>query len=144
MSGGLAQDVHFESRNRTQVLSTLKGQRMKHLFARLLHDEAGFIVSTELVLIATLLVIGLIVGLSEIQHAIVSELNDVSEAFGGMNQSYVFSGFTSYKTEGRGIKAKFSGSSFHDSIDECDNNECDLDCLPPTPEGPKGGGHHSY
>ena len=112
---------------------------MKHLIQRLMQDEAGFILSTELVLIATLLVIGLIVGLSEVQHSIVAELNDVSEAFGSVNQSFKFSGFSSYKTEGHGIKAKFAGSSFHDSRDECDNNECDLDCLPPIPEGPKGG-----
>lgn len=115
---------------------------MMKLTARLLHDEAGFIVSTELVLICTLLVIGLVVGLSEVQHAIVSELNDVSEAFGGVNQSYKFSGFSSYKSQGKGVKAIFAGSSFRDSRDECDNNECDLDCQPPSPESPKHGGKH--
>ena len=47
------------------------------MLRELLNDEAGFIVSAELVLIATILVIGLIVGLSSIQHAIVQELNDV-------------------------------------------------------------------
>jgi Flp pilus assembly pilin Flp len=117
---------------------------MKQLTACLFHDEAGFIVSSELVLIATLLVIGLIVGLSEVQHSIVSELNDVSEAVGGMNQSYRFSGFHSYKSQGKGVKAIFAGSSFRDQRDECDNNECDLDCLPPAPEKSKGGGHGHY
>jgi Flp pilus assembly pilin Flp len=138
----LAQDVHFGFANHAHVLTTLKGQTMTHLLRRLANDETGFIVSSELVLIATLLVIGVIVGLSEVQHAIVSELNDVADSVGSVNQSYKFSGFSSYKTEGRGIKAVFAGSSFRDSIDECDNNECDLDCLPPRPEGPKGGGHH--
>src|SRR5688572_27861506 len=98
---------------------------MKQLTQRLLHDETGFIVSTELVLICTLLVIGLVVGLSEVQHSIVSELNDVSEAFGGVNQSFKFSGFSSFKKDGD-VKAIFSGSKFRDSRDECDNNECDL------------------
>ena len=64
---------------------------------RLFQDEAGFIVSAELVLVATLLVIGLIVGLSEVQHAIVSELNDVADAIGSLNQSYCFSGFSAVK-----------------------------------------------
>ncbi len=114
---------------------------MKHVFQQLMQDEAGFVISTELVLIATLLVIGLIVGLSEVQHAIVSELNDVSEAVGGINQSYMYSGFSSKKTEGRGLKARVVGSSFRDAVDECDRNECDIDCLPPMPEKPKGGGH---
>ena len=53
----------------------------------LLRDEAGFIVSAELVLVATLLVIGLIVGLSEVQHALVAELNDVADAIRNVNQS---------------------------------------------------------
>lgn len=114
---------------------------MKDLMHRLLQDEAGFIVSTELVLIATLLVIGVIVGLSEVQHAIVSELNDVSEGIGSLNQSYKFAGFASYKKHGWGVKAKFSGSHFRDAQDDCDNNECDLDCAPPSPEAPKGGGY---
>ena len=112
---------------------------MKQLLHCLMADEAGFIVSTELVLIGTLLIIGMIVGLSEVQHAIVSELNDVADGVGSINQSYKFSGFTSYKTEGRGLKAQFAGSSFRDTTDECDNNQCDLDCLPPRPETPKGG-----
>jgi hypothetical protein len=117
---------------------------MKQLTLRLLHDETGFIVSTELVLISTLLVIGLVVGLSEVQHSIVSELNDVAEAFGGVNQSFKFSGFSSFKKEGHGVKAIIAGSSFRDSRDECDNNECDLDCLPPMPEGKKHGGHDHH
>jgi hypothetical protein len=140
----VVRDVHSATDNLTQVLSTLKGQNMKQLTQCLLHDETGFIVSTELVLISTLLVIGLVVGLSEVQHSIVSELNDVSEAFGGVNQSFKFSGFSSFKSQGKGVKAIFSGSSFRDSRDECDNNECDIDCLPPSPESPKHGGHHNY
>jgi hypothetical protein len=117
---------------------------MKQLAVRFFNDDNGFLVSAELVLICTLLVIGVVVGLSEIQHSIVSELNDVADAVGGVNQSYTFSGFSSYKTQSKGVKAIFSGSSFSDSIDECDNNQCDLDCLRPSPEGPKHGGHHQY
>ena len=52
------------------------------MLQRLWYDENGFLVSSELVLIATLLVIGLIVGLSEIQHGVVQELNDVGDAIG--------------------------------------------------------------
>ena len=114
---------------------------MKDLMHQLWQDEAGFIVSSELVLIATLLVIGVIVGMSEVQHAVVSELNDVADGIGSLNQSYTYSGFSSYKTEGRGVKARIVGSRFRDSKDECDNNECDLDCLPPMREARKGGGH---
>lgn len=113
------------------------------MLTQLLYDEAGFIISAELVLIATILVIGLIVGLSEIQHAIVAELNDVGDAIGNLNQSYFFSGFskpTQFKANGFGVAAFTRGSVFIDAVDECDNNQCDLDCDPPVAEGPKLGG----
>lgn len=106
-------------------------------------DEAGFIVSAELVLIATLLVIGLVVGLSEIQHAVVQELNDVAEAFGSLNQSFSFSGFTAFKSNGS-LKSFFPGSSFHDHRDDCDGNECSISCSPPVSERPKGGHGGDY
>jgi hypothetical protein len=110
--------------------------------ARLLwRDEAGFVISAELVLVATLVVVGLVVGLAEVQSAIVSELNDVGDAIGSLNQSYFVSGSSSRKGH-HGFKAFFAGSSFRDSVDNCDNNQCDLDCDRPTPEGPKRNHHH--
>ncbi|MEZ6068476.1 MAG: hypothetical protein R3B90_22805 [Planctomycetaceae bacterium] len=104
----------------------------------LLSDEQGFVVSAELVLIATLLVIGLIVGLSEVQHAINAELNDVGDAIGKLNQSYRYSGFS--KRKGMGFASFTRGSSFADTMDECDMNQCQIDCDPPVAEGPKYGG----
>lgn len=106
------------------------------MLRKLLNDEAGFIVSAELVLVATLLVIGLIVGLSEVQHAVVSELNDVADAIGQLNQSYYFNGFHSTKEDGS-IKAYTRGSTFVDFADACDNNQCQMDCDAPVVEGPK-------
>jgi hypothetical protein len=103
----------------------------------LLMDEAGFIVSAELVLVSTLVVVGLVVGLSEVQHAIVSELNDVADAFGSLNQSYHYSGFSVCKHGGCG--ASSAGSCFVDQQDDCDNNQCDMACDRPTPEAPKDG-----
>lgn len=108
------------------------------IFYKLYADEVGFIISAELILIATLLVIGLIVGLSEIQHAVVSELNDVGDAIGNLNQSYFFSGFSKAKqNNGGGFSAYTRGSAFADEIDECDMNQCDIDCDDPVVEGPK-------
>lgn len=106
------------------------------MLTRLFQDDRGFIVSAELVLVATLLVIGLIVGLSEVQHAVVAELNDVGDAIGNLNQSYKVSGFS--KT----TKAYSRGSFFVDTEDACDNDQCEIDCDRPVQEGPKGGGHH--
>jgi Flp pilus assembly pilin Flp len=109
------------------------------MFKQLLKEESGFIVSAELVLIATLLVIGLIVGLSEVQHAMVSELNDVADAIGEVNQSYFWSGFHS----GHGLFGLFDihaatyGSDFADLRDDCDNNQCEIACDAPANEPPK-------
>ena len=108
------------------------------MLTRLVQDEAGFVVSAELVLIATLLVIGLIVGLSSIQHALNAELNDVGDAIGNLNQSYRFTGFSKLK---HGRAASFTrGSYFRDTMDECDNDQCMIDCDSPVNEAMKGGG----
>lgn len=106
------------------------------MLTRLLHDETGFVISAELVLVATILVIGLIVGLSEVQHAVVAELNDVADAIGSVNQSFSFSGF-SKRDRGLWVHAFTRGSFFFDAFDECDNNQCTLACNGPVPEGPK-------
>lgn len=108
------------------------------MFKQFLNDESGFIVSAELVLVATILVIGLIVGLSEVQHAVNAELNDVADAIGSLNQGYCFSGFS--KVDRGGLHAYTRGSIFGDSVDDCDNNQCDIACDSPLPEGPKWGG----
>ena len=41
------------------------------MFRKLWKDEAGFIVSAELVLVATMLVIGMIVGLTVVRNQVV-------------------------------------------------------------------------
>ncbi|MCC7420438.1 MAG: hypothetical protein IT428_09165 [Planctomycetaceae bacterium] len=98
-------------------------------------DEAGAILSAELVLIMTLLVIGMIVGLSELQDAVVNELNDVGEAIGALNQSFFFHG-QSGVFNGQ-VKSFTRGSFFVDRTDNCDGNECAISCDIPVPEFPK-------
>lgn len=84
---------------------------MKSLIYEFWTDQSGVIVSAEIVIVATVLVLGLIVGLNAVQSAIVFELNDISRAFCSLNQSYWFSGF-------RGCKARVPGSAFTD-INTC-------------------------
>ena len=104
------------------------------MLRQLLNDEAGFIVSAELVLIATILVLGLIVGLSQVQHAVVEELNDVAHAIGSLNQSYYYSGFRATKNNGNATKSLTRGSAFEDHADSCDT-ACDtIACQPAAPE----------
>lgn len=88
---------------------------MVTLITKLFHDDAGFIISAELILISTILVLGMVVGLSEVSYAVNEELEDVASAFGSVNQSYRFSGAYS-----RG-KGSIGGSGFHDNVDLCDS-----------------------
>jgi len=102
------------------------------------NDEAGVILSAELVLVGTILVVGMIVGLVELQCSVVDELNDLGEAIGSVNQSYTYTGVASFKKDGT-IKALTSGSAFADRIDSCDGNECAIVCVAPAGgEAPKG------
>ena len=63
------------------------------MLRQLFNDEGGAIISAELVLVLTILVIGVIVGLSEVAVAVNTELNDVSNAIGSLDQSFFFTGF---------------------------------------------------
>lgn len=94
---------------------------------RLWNDETGVIISAELVLVLTIGVLAMIVGLSEIAVAINTELNDVSNAIGAMNQSFAYTGFRGWG--GFKIKSFVCGSTFIDFPDDCDFNfSCDLVC----------------
>lgn len=87
-------------------------------------DEVGAIVSIEIILIITIAVISLVVGWSEVAHAVNTELDDISNAVGKLNQSYFYGGFHSYKdTNGRhSLKAVYYGSAYNDRRDDCDGD----------------------
>lgn len=81
-------------------------------------DEAGFILSAEMVIILTISVLGMVTGLVCLQNAILGEFADLSLAFQSLNQSYAtpsyrgcwkYWGFTSW----------CAGSSFIDVFDGC-------------------------
>jgi Flp pilus assembly pilin Flp len=97
------------------------------MLRQLLNDESGVIISAELVLVLTIAVLSMIVGLSEVAVSINTELNDISNAFGAINQTYGYTGFCSHGHNGK-LKAFFGGSTFHDNgVDDCDlNSTCDI------------------
>lgn len=84
------------------------------LIKRLWNDEAGFVVSAELILISTIAVLGLIVALDTVRNAVTSELSDVAGAIQDINQSYGYSTIT-------GHSSVVAGSDFADDIDFCDS-----------------------
>jgi Flp pilus assembly pilin Flp len=85
------------------------------MFQRLWKDEAGAIISAEIVLVATILVIGMVVGLKSVRDSVVTELADVAQAIANIDQSYSYSGII-------GHAAQTSGSAFRDLPDFCDVN----------------------
>lgn len=84
------------------------------MVSKLWMDEAGFIVSSELVLLATIVVIGLIAGLATVRDQVVTELGDVADAVSEIDQSYSFAGVT-------GNSSSTAGSSFNDEFDFCED-----------------------
>ncbi len=61
---------------------------MNRLTRMLWNDEAGFVMSGELVLIGTVLTLAMIVGLAELAGAVNNEMSDMAGAVDGMNQGY--------------------------------------------------------
>lgn len=116
---------------------------MTHLHA-FLDDEAGFIVSAELVLVLTIGVLAMVVGLTAVRDSVVHELNDVSHAIGTVSQSYNVTGLQKQCDDGYGgHHAYIDGSGFNDTADECDCHAIELVYVDgkddPSDRGPEGG-----
>ncbi len=89
------------------------------MLQKLWADEAGFIVSAELVLVATILVIGMITGLVVVRNQVVQELGDLGAALGMISQGYEYTGVS--KADATTTFAVTDGSGWDDLIDECQN-----------------------
>lgn len=103
---------------------------MKNTWQELWMDTDAFIVSSELILIGTILVIGMLVGMTSVRDQVVQEVRDVAAAMSKTVQSYSFAGIT-------GHSASTGGSVFGDLGDFCDQLEgvaaCDPDlCISVT------------
>lgn len=76
------------------------------------NKKAGFVVTSELLLITTILVIGLIAGWVTVRNSVNAELEDFAESIGDLNQSYAFNGVLNDNNS-----ASTSGSLFVDAAD---------------------------
>ena len=81
------------------------------MFHSLWTDDAGFVVSAELVLVATILVIGILVGLVTVRDQVVHQLADVAAAVAQFNQSYSFSAITGHTSSVAGIHSTTRSTS---------------------------------
>ena len=96
---------------------------MKKMMQHLVADEAGFVVSTELVLVATILVIGMITGLTTLRDGVVQELVDVSNAIGNIDQDYTYSQAIAHTSS-------TAGSAYNDLTDFCEDGIDDAGAEP--------------
>ncbi|QDT90438.1 Flp family type IVb pilin [Gimesia algae] len=85
---------------------------MHQLVNQFWSDEGGFVLSAELVIILTVAVLAMIVGLSYVQTAVISEFSDIGTAISSLNQSYAYSGYYSRSYFGK-FKAFYSGSCYY-------------------------------
>jgi len=83
------------------------------LFHALMKDEVGFVVSSELVLIVTITVLGLIVGLTEVRNQLVQELGDFAQGIAQLDQSYKYTDVTTSNS----ANIATEGSVFNDTAD---------------------------
>jgi Flp pilus assembly pilin Flp len=84
------------------------------LLQKLLRDEEGFVVSSELILIATIVSLSMAVGLTEVSHAVTRELIDVGNGFSRLNQSSRYRSLGSNNSQWNSNQAdliELSGSS---------------------------------
>ncbi|MGB1290854.1 MAG: hypothetical protein ACPG5Z_01920 [Pseudoalteromonas sp.] len=75
--------------------------------------QAGFVLTSELIVLSTTMVAALVIGLSTLRDSVTSELEDVAEAIGSLDQSYAFDGMINAQGT-----AEISGSGFIDAVDE--------------------------
>lgn len=80
-----------------------------------LHEEDGFIISSELLLLGTIAVVGLLVGLVSIRDSVLLEFDDFSKAVGFLNQSLSYAGVSD-------DSATTEGGLFEDSADVGDQD----------------------
>jgi hypothetical protein len=107
-----------------------------HIIRRLWTEEDGYILSTELVLVGSLLVVGVIGGMTTMRDSLVGEMSDLSSSVSSLDQSFSvvgivegrdnlgrndlayaasnFNGFGEYDGNGR-VLSYSAGSAFLDN-----------------------------
>lgn len=78
-------------------------------------EDGAFIVSSEVLLLATVAVLGLLVGIQNIRNVIFHEFEDLVETFGFLDQSYNYLGITRGDPLNSGSTT--SGGLFEDTSD---------------------------
>lgn len=87
-----------------------------NILQRLWNDEAGFVVSTEMTMVASVVVLGLTAGAVAVRDQVVQELSDTAQAIASFDQSFSYSAIT-------GCNSSSAGVSFQDARDFGDEED---------------------
>ncbi len=68
------------------------------IFMKLWRDDVGGILCTEIVMVGTILVCGVITGLSALRDAVITELDDIAAAVGTIDQGFAIQGATAHSS----------------------------------------------
>ena len=80
------------------------------MLRQLWNDESGALISAELVMLGTVMVVGTVTGMSAVRDAVITELGDFASAISNLDQSLVIHSVT-------GHAASTAGTSFLDTVD---------------------------
>lgn len=110
---------------------------MLNLLKALRQDEHGVILSAEIVIIGSLLVVGMITGLTCLQQSVNGELKDLAGALGSLDQSYAYS---AHRKQGFGDQccAWTAGSSYANCEKKADDCTDIVGCTDIYPAGHAG------
>jgi Flp pilus assembly pilin Flp len=94
---------------------------MKRLIAKLWNDDLGALIAIEFLFVATILVIGIVVGLTTLRNAINAELSELANAILALSEGYTISGVS-------GCCSSVDGSQANDTP----GTVADPTCIPPS------------
>ena len=96
--------------------------------SKLSKKQAGFVMTTELVLLSTVMVVGLVAGMVTMRDALTAEMEDVAEAIGQLDQTYAFNGIVNGENT-----AAIEGSGFGDATDASAGDGVEFTFVAATP-----------
>lgn len=95
---------------------------LKTIASRLITDECGATISIELIFLATIVVIGLLTGLTSYRDAVVQELGDSAAGIASLQQTFSIDEISLTGRYGAIPYDSFvSASSFTDQTDQCED-----------------------
>lgn len=65
---------------------------MRNVMARLWNDDDGALIAVEWIFLATILILGVIVGMVAVRQAIIAEFHDIANSLLALNQSFRITG----------------------------------------------------